>query len=119
MKHLIAISCVFLFWPIILMASASNLAYTKNHVIEPGKTHEACMWLSPGDRLYYEFTSNANLRFNIHYHEGKKAHYPVPVKLTSLEKAVFEPESRKEYCLMWKNPEKQRVNLKLHYQKQN
>lgn len=119
MKYLIVISFVFLFWPNIPMASENNSSDAKNHVIESGKSYEACMWLSPGDKLYYEFTSSANLRFNIHYHEGKTVYYPVQVKLTSLEKAVFEPESRKEYCLMWKNPENQGVELKLHYQKRN
>ncbi len=74
------------------------------------------MRLSPGDRLDYEFTSSADLRFNIHYHEGKEIRYPVPVKLTSKETAVFEAESRKHYCLMWSNPAKQSVELNLHYQ---
>ncbi len=77
------------------------------------------MSLSPGDRLYYKFTSSADLRFNIHYHEGNEVRYPVPVKLISIEEAVFEPESRNHYCLMWNNPLKKRVELKLHYQIRN
>jgi len=119
MKHLVAISFAFLFWSDTLMASNSNLGTTKNPVIKPGGIYEVCMLLSPDDRLYYEFTSNANLRFNIHYHEGNEVQYPVQVKLTSLEKAIFAPESRKNYCLMWENPVKNRVELNLHYQTRN
>ena len=87
-------------------------------MIEPGKSYEACMKLSPVDKLYYEFTSSADLRFNIHYHEGEEVLYPVPVKLTASEKSVFSPKSRNHYCLMWNNPGKETVELKLQYQKQ-
>ena len=119
MKYLIATSLVCLLWPDMLLASENNLGYTKNPLIEPRKSYEACMWLSPGDRLYYKFTSSADLRFNIHYHEGNEVRYPVPVKLISFEEVVFEPESRNHYCLMWSNPLKKRVELKLNYQIRN
>ena len=119
MKHLIAISFAFLFWSDMLMASDSTLSTIKNPVIKPGGIYEVCMWLSPGDRLYYEFTSNTNLHFNIHYHEGNEVQYPVQIELTSLEKAIFAPESRKHYCLMWKNPVRKSVELNLNYQTRN
>ena len=76
------------------------------------------MRLSAGDKIYYEFTSDSDLRFNIHYHQGKEVLYPVPVKLTSSEKAVFAPDARNHYCLMWKNPGQGAVELKLQYRKQ-
>ena len=119
MKHLIAVSFVVLFWSDMLMASGSKSGTTENPVIKPERIYEVCMWLSPGDRLYYEFTSSANLRFNIHHHEGSEVQYPVQVKITSSEKAIFTPKSRKHYCLMWKNPVKKRVELNLHYQTRN
>lgn len=76
------------------------------------------MKLSQGDKLHYVFTSSADLRFNIHYHEGEEVLYPVPVKLTSSENAVFAAESRKHYCLMWNNPGQEKVELKFQYRKQ-
>ena len=119
MKYTVTISVVCLFWSSMLLASQNNQGYTKNPLVEAGKTYEACLQLSPGDKIYYDFTSSADLRFNIHYHEGKEVRYPVPVKLTSLEKAIFEAESKKRYCLMWRNPAKEDAELKLHYQIQS
>ena len=77
------------------------------------------MRLSAGDKLYYDFTSSADLRFNIHFHENEEVRYPLPVRVTSGENAVFEAKSRKHYCLMWKNPLKESVELNLHYQRMN
>lgn len=118
MKYMFAIGCLYMLWSGLLQASGSGLSYTKNPEIEPGKSYEACLWLSTGDGVHYEFTSSANLRFNIHYHENDEVRYPVPVKLTSKEDAVFESESEHQYCLMWNNPLKERVKLYLHYQHQ-
>lgn len=118
MKNLIAISLICSFWSGMLLAEENITGYTKSPMIEPGKSYEACMKLSPGDKLYYEFTSSADLRFNIHYHEGEEVLYPVPVKLTSSKVAVFAPESPNHFCLMWKNPAEEAVELKLRYRKQ-
>jgi len=111
----ISISVLFLFYSGAAIAAGSESGYKKNPEIEAGESYEACMRLSPGDRLYYEFTSSADLRFNIHYHENKKVLYPVPVRLTSSEKSVFEPEAGRHYCLMWKNPANTGIELDLRY----
>ncbi len=119
MKKLITISLICLLWSGLSCAEEGSTGYTKSPMIEPGKSYEACMRLSAGDKIYYEFTSDSDLRFNIHYHEGKEVLYPVPVKLISSEKAVFEPKSRKQYCMMWNNPGKETVELELQYRTQN
>jgi hypothetical protein len=53
-------------------ASELNQGYSKQSLIEPGKSYEACLKLSPGDRLHYVFSSASGLRFNIRYHDGEQ-----------------------------------------------
>lgn len=115
MKQFVSISVLFLLYSGAVMASGSEPAYKKNLEIEPGESYEACFQLSADNRLYYEFSSSADLRFNIHYHEDTAVLYPVPVKLTSAEKSVFEPQTSKHYCLMWKNPANKTAVLDLRY----
>jgi len=55
-----------------LLAEEGSSAYTKSPMIEPGKSYEACMKLSPGDKLYYEFTSSADLRLTSTIMKAKK-----------------------------------------------
>ena len=97
------------------MAQGNNKPYVKNPMIKPGKSYEACFHLSSGDKVQYSFDSSAELRFNIHYHEGKEVIYPVPVRLVSAEKSVFEPGTGNQYCLMWNNPGKETAKMKLQY----
>ena len=99
-------------------ADEAGQGYTKNPLIEPGKSYEACLKLSTGDKLHYTLTSVSALRFNIHYHHGSEVRYPVPVRLTSTEKSVFEADASNLYCLMWNNPGREPVELELHYRKQ-
>lgn len=115
MKHYIFIVLACVFWSGVLLAQDNNKPYVKKPMIKSGKSHEACFQLYSGDKVFYSFDSSADLRFNIHYHEGKEVHYPVPVRLVSSEKSVFEAEIDNKYCLMWKNPGKEMVGMNLQY----
>ncbi|MCK5666604.1 MAG: hypothetical protein KAI17_24100 [Thiotrichaceae bacterium] len=97
------------------LAQGDNKPYVKNPVIKSGKSYETCFQLYSGDKVFYSFDSRAELRFNIHYHKGKEVHYPVPVRLVSSKKSVFEAEIDNQYCLMWKNPGKETVEMNLQY----
>ena len=114
MKHYIIILACLL-WSGAVLAQGNNNSYVKNPMIKSGKSYEACVHLSSGDKVFYSFDSNADLRFNIHYHEGKEVLYPVPVRLISAEESVFQPEADNQYCLMWKNPGKETVEMNLQY----
>jgi len=85
--------------------------------IPPGKIHETCILLTPAELLDYEFSANAGLRFNIHYHVGDKIIYPLPEQLIAQKKGLFRPAVRQEYCLMWTNTSAAPVELVLAYTK--
>jgi hypothetical protein len=96
---------------IILGACSGNTVQT----LQPGQVHEICMVLTPPEYLEYAYTANAGVHFNIHYHVGDKAVYPVPEQLIARKQGLFRPAASQEYCLMWTNPAAQPVVLELAY----
>jgi hypothetical protein len=69
--------------------------------LEPGKVHEACMRLEPGDRRRYEWKSSAAADFNIHYHRGAEVAYPVKKDAAKSWRGGFVAKTGEEYCWMW------------------
>lgn len=103
----------------ILLASETEKSHIKKPIIAPGKVYEACFSLNQGDSIDYSFKSDVGLRFNIHFHENKTVVYSIPVSLQKSAVATFLAEGNQRYCLMWKNPGKDAVEMQLRYQVNN
>ena len=71
------------------------------HVLEPGKVHEECARLQPGEARRWSWTSDAPVDFNIHFHRGNDVGYPVKRDATKGESGTFEPDVAQDYCWMW------------------
>lgn len=73
--------------------------------------HEECLNLRPGQALAYSFESAQPVQFNIHYHEGEEALYPVSKEGISGLKGTFRPAKSRNYCFMWSNSQSKPVKL--------
>jgi hypothetical protein len=69
--------------------------------IAPYEWHEECAQMARGDALEYTFDSRDPVQFNIHYHEGSTAVFPVLRENVRRESGRFEAMSAQDYCLMW------------------
>ena len=85
------------------------------------KTHqndigEICPEMDAGQSLKFEFESDHQVEFNLHYHEGEKVTYPIePQKLSSITK-TFKAPIKQTYCLMWKGLNEEASKIKINYQ---
>jgi hypothetical protein len=87
--------------------------------IRPSGVQEDCFEMPPDKTLFYSFNATKLLKFDIHYHLKEKTVFPVSGK-TSAWKGVFPPhKSQKFYCLQWKNPHSELVNLDYNYSIRN
>lgn len=93
-------------------ADAKNQGKT---TIEPLKTYEDCIELSPDQILDYAFESLRPLDFNIHCHENDKIVYPFAKDGISSDRGSFQSEKQQYYCFMWTNPHAEPVGLKYEY----
>ena len=76
---------------------------------------EICPEMNAGQTLSFDFKSNNEVEFNLHYHEGENVNYPIePHKVTSLKKS-FEAPIKQTYCLMWKGLSEDASKVKLRY----
>jgi hypothetical protein len=69
--------------------------------LEPGKVHEECMRLEPGETRRYYWKSSAPVDFNIHFHRGAEVSYPVKRERMRGDGGTFTAKSGEEYCWMW------------------
>ncbi|QJR15718.1 hypothetical protein [Usitatibacter palustris] len=69
--------------------------------LEPGKIHEECMKLAKDQAKRFEWTSDTNIDFNVHYHKGQEAFYPFKANNRKAAKARFVADHADEYCWMW------------------
>jgi hypothetical protein len=69
--------------------------------IAPYEWHEECAQMAKGDALDYTFESRDPVQFNIHYHEGNTAVFPVLKEGVRAESGRFEAMLPQDYCLMW------------------
>lgn len=67
-----------------------------------GKLKEACVALRAGDRVQWNFESDAETAFNIHYHEGEKVTYPAKKDGIRADRGVLEVAVPETYCWMWR-----------------
>src|SRR3954468_5138949 len=69
--------------------------------LAPGASHEECMRLEAGDARKYYWKSSAAVDFNVHYHEGSEATYPVKRDGMRGDGGSLKPKTAQEYCWMW------------------
>ena len=69
--------------------------------VSAGGVHEECMKLAKDESRNYEWSSNAAVDFNIHYHEGPEVSYPVKKDGVQKDKGTFKAKIAQEYCWMW------------------
>ena len=86
--------------PVTTVASVAGLGPFGRDVPARG-FEELCLELKAGDRVRYQFRSNADVDFNIHYHRGKEVFYPVKDTATRSAVALFTAPHADTYCLMW------------------
>ena len=76
-----------------------------------GASEEWCFEARSGDLIVYRFEADAQLVFNLHYHDGDAIRYPVPAHPSAAEKGQLRVPSSNGYCVMWTNEGDAAVNL--------
>jgi hypothetical protein len=78
-------------------------------------SHEDCRQVKKGQFIKFNFESDVDLRFNLHYHLDKKIVFPYPNSYTTKLKSKFQAPIDHSYCLMWKNRQLKPANLKYKF----
>ncbi len=81
--------------------------------IAPKQFLEVCDTIASGARVAWEFSSDAALDFNVHFHEGTAVRYPVKIDAVRSEAGVFKPKKTADYCWMWTNRGAQSASITL------
>lgn len=66
-----------------------------------GQLQEHCRALNKGDVVTVDFKAEPGVDFNIHFHVGKKTHFPVQMRDVGELKHRFVADTDREYCWMW------------------
>jgi hypothetical protein len=80
-------------------------------VLQPGKAHEECFTLQPGQRVQYHFKLDRPGEFNLHYHRGKEVFYPRRSEAVLEQKGDYVAAAAEKYCLMWSGSPKGATKL--------
>ena len=101
-----------------LSVSAENL--TNKHLVfvttHQNEIGEICPEMDAGESLNFEFESDHQVEFNLHYHQDEKVSYPIePQKLSSITKK-FKAPIKQSYCLMWEGLSEEASKIKVKYQ---
>jgi len=71
------------------------------HTLKPGDIAEDCVKMKAGQSREFDWTSDAPVDFNVHWHEGDKVEYPVKIDKQWKGKGRFTAERDQDYCWMW------------------
>jgi hypothetical protein len=77
--------------------SASTFSVT----LEPNGMHEECARLAAGEKRIYSWRADGPVDFNVHYHRGDEAIYPVKRDAMRGDGGTFTAKSAQDYCWMW------------------
>lgn len=80
---------------------ASEQKHSFSATLAPGGMHEECVKLKKGESRRFEWSSDAALDFNIHYHDGTEVFYPVKRDSVMKDKGTFKAKVAQDYCWMW------------------
>ena len=84
-----------------LALAATQQAHTFSASVGPGGQHEECMKLQKDETRRFEWSANAAVDFNIHYHEGSEVFYPLKRDGVTKDKGTFKAKIAQDYCWMW------------------
>lgn len=71
------------------------------HTLKPGDIAEDCVKLKAGQSREFDWTSDAPVDFNIHWHDGDKVAYPLEMARQWKARGKFTAERDQDYCWMW------------------
>ena len=80
-------------------------------LITPNALHERCFDMQPAQQLLYSYKSSAAVDFDLHYHIDKTIIYPIRKKNQIHANDVFIANEMREYCLLWENNSKDKLNI--------
>ncbi len=89
--------------PIVDIAWSPDGRFAHKAQIAAGKFVEVCGKLAAGDGVRWGFTAGAPVDFNIHYHVGKEAVFPVKQAQVAAGSDTLKVEVAQDYCWMWTN----------------
>jgi hypothetical protein len=72
-----------------------------SHTLKPGAIVEDCVKMKAGQSREFEWTADAPVDFNIHWHDGDKVEYGVKVDKHRKGKGRFTATRDQDYCWMW------------------
>ena len=85
--------------PRAIAAGTSTGAFSA--ALEPGGMHEECAHLGKGQKRGYYWRADGPVDFNIHYHHGDEAVYPVKREAMRGDGGTFVAKEAEDYCWMW------------------
>lgn len=85
--------------------------------IGPGNFLEVCGKLPKGDGVRWQFESDVELAFNIHYHQGQDVVYPAKLPPVKQGQGELKAPVEQDYCWMWSNKGQQQAVIKLKLQR--
>ena len=85
--------------------------------IAPGKAEEVCMKLERGDTLYWRFSADVPLGFNLHQHLDGKVDMPVNLRAMRSDNGRFVATHGNDWCLMWTAPKNRAAALEGEWSK--
>lgn len=91
--------------------------FEKATTVAPGKFAEICGKLNKGQVIAWSFKSSQPTNFNIHYHEGKSAIFPIKLDATAAAENKLTVPVDQSYCWMWSNKTDKPVELSLMLQR--
>jgi hypothetical protein len=94
-RILLAIAC----FP--ALAAGVEAPHNFSASVSAGGIHEECVKLARDETRRYEWSSDAAVDFNIHYHEGNEVFYPVKRDAIMKGKDTFKAKIAQDYCWMW------------------
>ena len=100
MRRLCALLCTIAAIP----AAASTVStgnLTVDVALPAKKVHEECTRMEAGESRRWHWKSNAPVDFNIHYHRGEEAFYPVKRDGMRGDGGTFTAKTGEDYCWMW------------------
>jgi hypothetical protein len=99
MKRLLAALCALA--PLLCPAADGTAASSFSASLEPRALHEECAHLAAGEKRNYSWRADAPVDFNVHYHRGEEAIYPVKRDAMRGDGGTFVAKTAEDYCWMW------------------
>jgi hypothetical protein len=97
--------------PAALLALALPLAAAEpgqpgpfTYTLKPGQVAENCVKMASSQFREFDWTADAPVDFNIHWHDGDRVEYGVKIDHHWKGRGRFTAERDQDYCWMWTAP---------------